>query len=239
VTAAGLLGELEVAIDSKEQLECVGRNYDRERMLSVRKMTLDAMDRIARAVKPGMLEEDAVAQGRKILKEMGLLRGWHGVRVRFGPNTLKAFRAPSEPGTILRENDIFFVDIGPVWQKWEGDAGNTYVVGTDTEMHRCKRDVRVLFDRVQAKWRADSLTGRELYDFANAEASSMGWELNLDTSGHRLAEFPHEALYSGSLRAVNFAPTTDLWVLEIQIRHPERQIGAFYEDLLLDQVAVS
>jgi hypothetical protein len=34
---------------------------------------------------------------------------------------------------------------------------------------------------------------------------------------------------------VNFAPTTDLWVLEIQIRHPERQIGTFYEDLLLDQ----
>ena len=64
----------------------------------------------------------------------------------------------------------------------------------------------------------------------------MGWELNLDTSGHRLADFPHEALYSGSLSAVNFAPTTDLWVLEIQIRHPERQIGAFYEDLLLDQV---
>jgi hypothetical protein len=228
-----------MATDSKGQLERVGRHYDREQMLSVRKMTLDAMDRIARAVKPGMLEEDAVAEGRKILKEMGLLRGWHGVRVRFGPNTLKVFRAPSEPGTILQEDDIFFVDIGPVWQKWEGDAGNTYVVGTDADMHRCKRDVRVLFDRVQAKWRADSLAGRDLYDFAKAEARAMGWELNLDTCGHRLADFPHEALYSGSLRAVNFAPTSDLWVLEIQIRHPERPIGAFYEDLLLDQVTVS
>jgi ribosome recycling factor len=97
-----------MATDSREQLERVGRHYDREQMLSVRKMTLDAIDRIARAVKPGMLEEDAVAQGRKILK----------------------------------------------------------------------------------------------------------------------------------LSAVNFAPTTDLWVLEIQIRHPGRQIGAFYEDLLLDQVTV-
>jgi Metallopeptidase family M24 len=225
-----------MATDSREELERVGRHYDREQMLSVRKMPLDAIDRIARAVKPGMLEEDAVAQGRKILKGMGLLRGWHGVRVRFGPNTLKVFRAPSEPGTILQENDIFFVDIGPVWEKWEGDAGNTYVIGTDADMHCCKRDVRVLFDRVQAKWRADSVAGRELYDFATGEATAMGWELNLDTSGHRLADFPHEALYSGSLSAVNFAPTTDLWVLEIQIRHPERQIGAFYEDLLLDQV---
>jgi Xaa-Pro aminopeptidase len=219
----------------RTQLERVGTKYDREQMLSVRRMTLDAMDRIARAVKPGMLEEDAVAGGRKILKEMGLLRGWHGVRVRFGPNTLKVFRAPSEPGVVLRENDIFFVDIGPVWQRWEGDAGNTYVVGADTDMHRCKCDVRVLFDHVRAKWRADSLTGRDLYDFANAEARAMGWQLNLDTAGHRLADFPHEALCSGSLAAVDFAPTAGLWVLEIQIRHPERPIGAFYEDLLLDE----
>jgi Xaa-Pro aminopeptidase len=220
-----------VTTDSREQLERVGAHYDREQMLSVRRMTLDAVDRIARAVKPGMLEEDAVAQSREILKEMGMLRGWHGVKVRFGRNTLKVFGAPSEPGTILLENDIFFVDIGPVWQKWEGDAGNTYVVGTDADMHRCKRDVRVLFDRVQAKWRADSLTGHDLYDFASAEAKALGWELNLDTSGHRLADFPHAA--SGSLSAVKFAPTADLWVLEIQIRHPERPIGAFYEDLLL------
>ena len=69
-----------MATDSREELERVGRHYDREQMLSVRKMTLDAIDRIARAVKPGMLEEDAVAQGRKTLKGMGLLRGWHGPR---------------------------------------------------------------------------------------------------------------------------------------------------------------
>lgn len=223
----------------KAALERVGVHYDREQMLHARKLTLDALDRIARAVAPGMVEEDAVAEGRAILRDMGLLRGWHGVKVRFGPNTLKVFSAPSEPGTILRQTDIFFVDIGPVWQKWEGDAGNTYVVGDDPDMHRCMRDVRVLFDRVEAKWRADSLTGRALYDFASSEARALGWELNLDTPGHRLADFPHKALYSGSLSAVDFPPTTGLWVLEIQIRHPERPIGAFYEDLLLDQRAGS
>lgn len=221
--------------DSKENVEHVGTHNDREKMLSVRKMTLDAMERIAQAVKPGMLEEDAVAEARKILKAMGLLRGWHGIRVRFGPNTLKTFRAPSQPGTILHENDIYFIDIGPVWQKWEGDAGNTYIVGTDPDMQRCKCDVRALFDRVQEKWRVDSLTGRDLYDFASAEAKAMGWVLNLHTPGHLLSDFPHEAQYSGSLAAVDFTPATDLWVLEIQIRHPERMFGAFYEDLLLEQ----
>jgi hypothetical protein len=38
-----------MATDSREELERVGRHYDREQMLSVRKMTLDAIDRIARA----------------------------------------------------------------------------------------------------------------------------------------------------------------------------------------------
>jgi Xaa-Pro aminopeptidase len=221
--------------ESRAQLERVGAHYDREQMLSVRNMTLDAVDRIARAVKPGMVEEEAAAEGRRILKDMGMLRGWHGVKVRFGPNTLRVFSEPSQPGTILRDNDIFFVDIGPVWQRWEGDAGNTYVVGSDPDMHRCKRDVRELFDRVRAKWRAESVTGRDLYEFACDEAKALGWELNLDTSGHRLADFPHKALFSGSLAQVDFAPATGLWVLEIQIRHPERPIGAFYEDLLLDQ----
>lgn len=221
--------------ESQEVLERVGTHYDREQMLIVRKMTLAAVDRIALAVKPGMLEEDAVLEGRRILKEMGLLRGWHGVRVRCGLNTLKVFRAPSEPGTLLQKDDIFFIDIGPVWQRWEGDAGNTYVVGDDPDMHRCKHDVQVIFNRVREKWRADALTGYDLYDFAAAEARSMGWELNLQTPGHRLGDFPHEALYSGSLSATHFPPTSSLWVLEIQIRHPERPFGAFYEDLLLDE----
>ncbi len=38
--------------------------------------------------------------------------GW----VRFGANTLKTFSTPSEPNTVLAE-DIFFIDIGPVWRR--------------------------------------------------------------------------------------------------------------------------
>lgn len=218
------------------QLEKVGAHYDREQMLLVREKTLDAVRQIARAVKPGMVEEDAVEAARKILKEVGLLRGWHGIKVRFGPNTLNVFSAPSVPGTVLQENDIFFVDIGPVWRKWEGDAGDTFVVGSDPEMQRAARDVRIIFDRVHAKWRAENLTGKALYDYAVEQSEVLGWKLNLDTNGHRLSEFPHEAHYNGALATTAFKPTSDLWVLEIQIRHPARPFGAFYEDLLLESV---
>jgi hypothetical protein len=41
--------------------------------------------------------------------------------------------------------------------------------------------------------------GPALYDYAVARAKDMGWELNLDLSGHRPGDFPHEALYEDLL----------------------------------------
>ena len=63
----------------------------------------------------------------------------------------------------------------------------------------------------------------------------MGWELNMDLSGHRISEFPHEAHYAGSMADLDFTPSAGpLWVLEIHIRHPTEKYGAFYEDMLLE-----
>jgi hypothetical protein len=45
---------------------------------------------------------------------MGMRKGWHRVIVRFGPNTTRDFMADSEPGVVLGERDIFFLDIGPL-----------------------------------------------------------------------------------------------------------------------------
>ncbi len=67
-----------------------------------------------------MFEEEAVQYARQVLKDLEMLRGWHGIHVRFGVNTLKQFGEPSAPGVKLRDDDIFFIDIGPVWQKVGG-----------------------------------------------------------------------------------------------------------------------
>jgi Xaa-Pro aminopeptidase len=221
-------------MNERAHAEAVGAHYDVEMMLVARGKTRQAMRDIAAAVKPGMLEEEALEIARRTLKEAGLLRGWHGIHVRFGSNTLKPFGAPSEPGVALRDDDIFFIDIGPVWEKWEGDAGDTYVVGDDPDMQRAAKDVRALFHDVRAKWRNEGATGEALYQFAEKRAEEMGWKLNLDMNGHRLSDFPHAAIHKGALAAAPFAPSASLWVLEIQIRHPTRPFSAFYEDLLLE-----
>lgn len=217
----------------RARAEAVGERYDRSMMLEARRRTHAAIGEVARAVAPGMAEAEALALTKRVLREGGLLRGWHAVHVRFGTNTLKNFGEPSEPGVVLGEDDIWFIDVGPVWKDWEADAGETFVVGGDAEMMRIARDVRIVFDRVQRRWREAGLTGQALYREAVSIAESLGWQLNLDMSGHRLAEFPHAAHHKGSLAEAPFTPSPGLWMLEIQIRHPVRPFSAFFEDLLL------
>jgi len=222
---------------SNEQasVEGVGANYDVDMMMIARERTRQAMRDIAANIHAGLTEEQGTEIARKTLKDAGLLRGWHGIYLRFGANTLKDYYETSAPGVVLQENDIFFLDIGPIWQKWEGDAGDTFVVGNDPDMLRAARDIKELFKDVRTHWRDEGATGQALYKFAEQRAKEMGWLFYLKVAGHRIGDFPHKAIHSGTLSDARFKPTSDLWVLELQIRHPTRPFGAFYEDLLLDE----
>jgi hypothetical protein len=219
---------------SQSQIEGVGAAFDMQRMLEQRTRTLAAVTAIAAAIRPGMVEEEAVALANSLLAQRQMRRGWHKVNLRFGVNTTLHFHTASQPGVVLGENDVFFIDIGPVFEHWEGDAGDTFVVGHDADLARCAADARAVFHAARRRWLAGGLSGRGLYDFAAAEASRLGWVLNLDMNGHRISDFPHKAIFSGSLAQIDFAPSAGLWVLEIQIRHPTRPFGAFFEDLLLE-----
>jgi Xaa-Pro aminopeptidase len=216
------------------EFEAVGEAFDAGEMFEQRDRTREVIGAIAAAVKPGMVEEDAVDMAKAMLAERKMLRGWHDVYVRFGPNTTKTFGEASDPGVVLGETDIMLIDIGPVFEKWEGDGGDTFVFGEDPEMIRAAEDARGLFHAARALWLKDGLTGQALYAFLRDEAAKMGWELNMDLSGHRISDFPHAVIYDGPMADVDFAPSPGLWVLEVHIRHPSRKFGAFFEDMLLD-----
>jgi len=215
-------------------LEATGERFAVEPFLEMRQRTRRAVNDIASRVKVGMVEEDARAMARDVLSDQGMRKGWHHIIVRFGPNTTKDFMEPSDKGIVLGSDDIFFVDIGPVYGEQEGDGGDTFVFGSDPDHHRAKADVKVIWDDVRDRWFHEGLTGRDLYDYAEKKSAEKGWRLNRDLSGHRLSEFPHSVHYDGAMAAVDFRPSPLLWVLEIAIIHPERKFGAFYEDLLLE-----
>ena len=220
--------------DKQTGFEAVGPAFTKEQMLAMRAKTRGIIHEIADAVKPGMVEEDAVAMAKDILASHNMFKGWHDVYVRFGANTLKTFGADSDPGVVLKENDVFFIDIGPVWEDWEGDGGDTFTVGEAPDMAKCGADAKALFHTVRHEWENTGKSGKELYEFAVAEAEALGWELNMDLSGHRLSDFPHAAIYDGPLADMDFKPSPLLWVLEIHIRSKTEPYGAFYEDMLLD-----
>lgn len=213
--------------------EAIGPNYSLDAMHAAQEQTWRAVEAIAARIVPGMRESEAQALGEEILAHHGMELDWHPLLVRFGPNTLKLFSEKSDGDPVLGEDDIFFIDMGPVFGGHEGDAGATYVTGKDPEMAACAKAARTLFDKVRKIWHKGDVGGIALYEAAAHEAHKMGWELNLEVKGHRVSDYPHRALPpGGKLGTLEDVPGAGLWILEIQIRHPTRLFGAFFEDLL-------
>jgi hypothetical protein len=211
----------------------VGENFVLDSMMYARDRTWDVVNQLSSLVRPGMLESEAAAECKRLMTALGMERIWHPSLVRFGANTLKTFKERSEGDPRLADNDIFFIDLGIVWKGHEGDAGATFVVGDDPEMIGCAVAAQRLFDDVEAYWRKTGTTGIALYEHAEHRANEMGWRLNLDIKGHRVSDFPHAVYKAGKLGDFAACPDVGLWILEIQIAHPTRPCGAFYEDLLV------
>ncbi|MDY7560866.1 M24 family metallopeptidase [Pseudomonas sp. 10B1] len=213
--------------------EAVGDLYDIDSMKHAQRMTWRAIEQMGVLIKPGMRESEARELGKKILTDLGTQRIWHPLLIRFGANTLKTFKQASEGDPVLGEDDIFFVDMGAVWQGHEGDAGMTFTTGNDPEMATCAAAAKTLFTRVEHYWKAHKTPGQALYTFAQEQAVEMGWELNLNIKGHRVSDFPHAIYRGGNLGDFETTPGAGLWILEIQIAHPSKPYGAFFEDLLI------
>ena len=206
-------------------------------MLEARRRAIAAVQSLANHVVPGLTEEEGLDLARRALCEHGFEADWVAPYLRFGTNTLKRYAEPSEPGVALGEDDVWFVDVGPLWQDHEADYAETFAVGGDPARHRLVRDVRDIFEHTARRWRETRATGMELYRQAAADAASLGWELDPEMAGHRLGEYPHAAVHDGTLAKAGFTPSSGLWMLEIQLRHPDLPYSAFFEDLLLEESA--
>lgn len=107
------------------------------------------------------------------------------------------------------------IDCDPVYGNAESDAGQTSGCGGDPEHYKAVRDVRALWDEVREQWFTTGLTRTALGGYAAGRANMVGWEVNL--SGHRLGDFPHEAHYDGSLADADIRPKPNLWLPKMEI----------------------
>lgn len=212
------------------------KGFRLEHLRQAQALSWKALHAIHSKIRPGMTEAEARKIGEAVLKEMGATKNWHRVIFRFGENTLKKFSETSTPGTVLGENDIYFLDLGPVWEfegvGYEGDVGDTFFTGDAAEHRRCAEAARTLFKTVSEIWQREAVSGVELYRRAELEAEKLGYVLNQDVDGHRVGDFPHQIFFKGGLTELDFKPRKGIWILEIQIRHPSLGFGAFFEDTL-------
>lgn len=217
--------------DGKER---VGPDFSLSLMQQAQQKAWLALRAIQQALKPGISESDAVLLGKEILQAHGAQRLWHPVIIRFGANTTKTYDEPSDRSISLAENDIVFIDIGPVFDGHEADVGATFVLGNDEEKQRCADAAALIFQQVRQRWLDLGLTGEALYQYAEQLCSALGYQLNLAIKGHRISDFPHKLYQGGNLGDFSGQPRPGVWVLEIQLKHPGLPFGAFYEDVLLE-----
>jgi len=168
----------------------------------------------------------------------GVTKHWHRPVIRLGPGTCLTPGDPIQDQYRLQENDAVFIDLGSVWHdsesdlSYETDVGDTFVFGTNLEAEKCAETARDLFSQAQTAWKNQALTGEQIYQFLKEKAEKENYHLVEKVNGHRIADFPHHSYSKDRLGRLSFHPSSSLWVLEVQIRHPSLNFGAFFEDIL-------
>jgi len=174
----------------------------------------------------------------------GVTKHWHKRIVRAGENTLETFRA-NPPDRIIADDDILFLDFGPIFEDWEADFGRTYVLGEDPLKHRLAAALPRIWDAGREYFRAHpDVTGAELFDHVVELSEQDGWHFGGEIAGHLVGEFPHENISgddiesyvapgsSGPMRRRDASGRECHWILEVHLVEPGRQFGGFYEELL-------
>lgn len=195
------------------------------------KLAHHILDEIIAFTRPGVKESEVREYALSRFEAHDIESMWHPPYIRFGEHTLLTFMDKAKEDFILQEHDIAFIDIGIVKNGIEGDAGRSFTYGNDPICDHLISASQTLFHEARDFWEKNNPIGTVLYEHIHATAKKMNVHFILDPAGHLIGTFPHK----GWKRGLNHFPeyiTSGTWILEIQIRHPEKSVGAFYEDLL-------
>ncbi len=193
---------------------------------------------------PGVTEKQINTAVFNLADELyGIKKYWHKRIVRAGANTLHPYDE-NPPNLEVQENDIVFLDFGPILEDWEADYGRTYVLGSDSKKLKITQDSERLWHIAQEYLKSNpSLTGAQLYEYCVLLAQDAGWEYGGPIAGHLIGHFPHEQLdgevKTNYIHPQNHEAMNQLdksgkprhWIIEIHLIDKTENIGAFFEQL--------
>lgn len=178
-------------------------------------------------------------------ENFGIENFWHKKIVRAGANTLHPYNG-NPPDRVIQDDDMVFLDFGPIFNGWEADLGRTYVTGNDPLKLKLKNDVEDAWQEANEwYWRQTDLTGSAYFQYLTELAKKYGWEFGGDIGGHIVGRFPHEQPDDPDDLGLDIHPDNHSsillldkqgnkrhWILEIQFVDRKNNIGGFFEQLL-------
>jgi Xaa-Pro dipeptidase len=196
-------------------------------------------------VRAGIGERTLSNEIRDLAKSLfGVTRHWHKRIVRAGENTLETARE-NPPDRVIADDDILFLDLGPIFEEWEADFGRTFVLGSDPRK-------MALRDALPEVWHAGreyflahpDVTGENLFDHVVTLSEDRGWKFGGVIAGHLVGEFPHEKIAGDEIDSY-IAPGSKHpmrrkdrsgkechWILEVHLVDRDLRYGGFHEELL-------
>ncbi|KAK9795878.1 hypothetical protein WJX73_005071 [Symbiochloris irregularis] len=197
---------------------------------------------------PGRSEKEVDKQVFQLAAaDYGTRQHWHKRTPRFGENTVHPIFVDT-PDAQLKEDDICFLDLGPVFKRIEADFGRTYVLGQDPEKHKLNQALTRIFNICKQQYlSAPDIIGADFFTFVKETCAQHGYQYANDQfCAHLLGEFSHEVKFGET--STNYAcpdnctpmnaPHTNgqprHWILEIHLLQDPKigRYGGFYEDLL-------
>lgn len=202
---------------------------------------IEARDLVRAGICESRLNEEIYGLAREMY---GITTYWHKRIVRAGRNTLAPYDE-NPPDLTIGEDDILFLDLGPVFEDWEADFGRTFVLGRDPLKLKLRDDVGAAFAEGKRYFhQTPDITASQLFAHAVSLARAFGWEFGGRIAGHLIGHFPHEKI-AGDKVTLYVHPESHLrmrsldekgerrhWILEIHFVDRARAIGGFFEELL-------
>jgi len=106
-------------------------------------------------------------------KMFGISTYWHKRIVRAGRNTLAPYDE-NPPDLIVGDDDIIFLDFGPVFEAWEADFGRTFVTGSDPVKLKLRDDIAQAFAEGKEYFRTHpDIKADELFHYAGKLARAL------------------------------------------------------------------
>ena len=178
-------------------------------------------------------------------EKFGIKDHWHKKIVRTGVNTLATYNE-NPPNRIIQEEDILFIDFGPIVEGYEADLGRTYVIGNNATRLKLKNDVEKAWHEILGWFQMQTkLKASALFQYVVEKATEYGWSFGGEIAGHIVGKFPHEQPVDPKSPELDIHPENhnDMflldangdkrhWILELQFIDKEKGIGGYFEQLL-------